>query len=83
MGRHKARTDLGVEFGATDVVAERGEEGVAKVMELTGGEGSHIALEAAMDAREALRVLVKPQARTKKNEKRNASWSTPASGTRG
>ena len=27
MGRHKARTDLGREFGATDVVAERGEEG--------------------------------------------------------
>ncbi|AEV84499.1 IMP dehydrogenase [Actinoplanes sp. SE50] len=37
MGRHKARTDLGVEFGATDVVAERGEEGIAKVRELTGG----------------------------------------------
>ena len=31
MGRHKARTDLGREFGATDVVAERGEEGIAKV----------------------------------------------------
>lgn len=37
MGRHKARTDLGREFGATDVVAERGEEGIAKVRELTGG----------------------------------------------
>ena len=33
MGRHKARTDLGVEFGATDVVAERGKEGVEKVRE--------------------------------------------------
>ncbi len=37
MGRHKERTDLGREFGATDVVAERGEEGIAKVRELTGG----------------------------------------------
>lgn len=37
MGRHTDRTDLGREFGATDVVAERGEEGVAKVRELTGG----------------------------------------------
>ena len=37
MGRHKVRTDLGVEFGATDVVAERGEEGIAKVRDLTGG----------------------------------------------
>ena len=31
MGRHKARTDLGIEYGATDVVAERGEEGIARV----------------------------------------------------
>lgn len=46
MGRHQARTDLGVEFGATDVVAERGEEGVTKVMDLTNGEGSHVVLEA-------------------------------------
>jgi threonine dehydrogenase-like Zn-dependent dehydrogenase len=46
MGRHAARTDLGVEFGATDVVAERGEEGIAKVRELTGGSGSPIVLEA-------------------------------------
>lgn len=45
MGRHKERTDLGVEFGATDVVAERGEEGVQKVRELTGGDGTHTVLE--------------------------------------
>ncbi|NMO51785.1 alcohol dehydrogenase catalytic domain-containing protein [Actinoplanes sp. TBRC 11911] len=37
MGRHKSRTDLGREFGATDVVAERGPEGIAKVRELTDG----------------------------------------------
>ncbi|MGW9551848.1 zinc-binding dehydrogenase [Citricoccus zhacaiensis] len=46
MGRHRARTDLGREFGATDVVAERGEEGIAKVRDLTGGHGSHAVLEA-------------------------------------
>lgn len=46
MGRHTDRTDLGVEFGATDVVAERGDEGIAKVKDLTNGEGSHIVLEA-------------------------------------
>ena len=45
MGRHKVRTDLGREFGATDVVAERGEEGVEKVRELTGGDGTHAVLE--------------------------------------
>ena len=46
MGRHQARTDLGREFGATDVVAERGEEGITKVRELTGGDGTHTVLEA-------------------------------------
>lgn len=46
MGRHRARTDLGREFGATDVVAERGEEGIEKIRELTGGQGSRIVLEA-------------------------------------
>lgn len=46
MGRHTARTDLGVEFGATDVVAERGAEGIAKVIDLTNGEGSHVVIEA-------------------------------------
>ncbi|MFC8263946.1 alcohol dehydrogenase catalytic domain-containing protein [Streptomyces sp. NPDC057291] len=45
MGRHQARTDLGRAFGATDVVAERGGEGIEKVRELTSG-GSPIVLEA-------------------------------------
>jgi threonine dehydrogenase-like Zn-dependent dehydrogenase len=46
MGRHKARTDLGREFGATDVVAERDKEGIARVRELTGGNGTHVVIEA-------------------------------------
>ncbi|WP_329367741.1 alcohol dehydrogenase catalytic domain-containing protein [Streptomyces sp. NBC_00669] len=45
MGRHKARTDLGRDFGATEVVAERGEAGVARVRELTRGEGTRKVLE--------------------------------------
>jgi threonine dehydrogenase-like Zn-dependent dehydrogenase len=45
MGRHRSRTDLGREFGATDVVAERGPDGIAAVQEITGG-GSAIVLEA-------------------------------------
>jgi threonine dehydrogenase-like Zn-dependent dehydrogenase len=31
MGRHTDRTDLGREFGATDVIAERGEESIARL----------------------------------------------------
>ena len=45
MGRHSDRTDLGREFGATDVIAERGAEGVKRVRELTGGDGTHTVLE--------------------------------------
>jgi threonine dehydrogenase-like Zn-dependent dehydrogenase len=46
MGRHTDRTDLGRDFGATDVVAARGEEGIAAVRELTDGRGAHVVLEA-------------------------------------
>ncbi len=45
MGHHKERTELGLRFGATDIVAERGEEGIEKVRELTGGDGTHRVLE--------------------------------------
>ncbi|MDT0300928.1 zinc-binding dehydrogenase [Streptomonospora wellingtoniae] len=45
MGRHTDRTELGRDFGATDVVAERGQEGVERVRELTGGDGTHTVLE--------------------------------------
>jgi threonine dehydrogenase-like Zn-dependent dehydrogenase len=45
LGRHQARTDLARELGATDVVAERGEEAVERVRDLTGGLGAHSVLE--------------------------------------
>jgi threonine dehydrogenase-like Zn-dependent dehydrogenase len=45
LGRHEERTDLAREFGATDVVAERGGEGVERVRELTDGFGAHSVLE--------------------------------------
>jgi threonine dehydrogenase-like Zn-dependent dehydrogenase len=45
LGRHADRIALAREFGATDVVSERGEEAVERVRELTGGEGVHSVLE--------------------------------------
>jgi threonine dehydrogenase-like Zn-dependent dehydrogenase len=45
MGRHADRIALAREFGATDVVSERGEEAVERVKELTGGYGAHSVLE--------------------------------------
>ena len=46
MGHHEDRTDLGREFGATDVVAERGEEGEQNVRDLLGTDGAHSTIEA-------------------------------------
>lgn len=46
MSRHEPRQRLAREFGATDVVEERGDEGVAKIKELTGGFGAHSVIEA-------------------------------------
>jgi len=45
MGRHPDRIELARRFGATDVVAERGDEAVERIRELTGGEGAHAVLE--------------------------------------
>jgi threonine dehydrogenase-like Zn-dependent dehydrogenase len=45
MGRHHDRIALAKDFGATDVVSERGEEAVARVRELTRGFGVHSVLE--------------------------------------
>jgi len=45
LGRHEDRIALAREFGATDVVFERGEQAIERVRELTGGEGVHSVLE--------------------------------------
>jgi threonine dehydrogenase-like Zn-dependent dehydrogenase len=45
LGRHPDRVALAKEFGATEVVSERGEAAVERVRELTGGEGAHSVLE--------------------------------------
>jgi threonine dehydrogenase-like Zn-dependent dehydrogenase len=45
LGRHPDRVALAREFGATDVVSERGDEAVERVRELTGGFGAHSVLE--------------------------------------
>ncbi|WP_017579921.1 zinc-dependent alcohol dehydrogenase family protein [Nocardiopsis valliformis] len=46
MSRHADRQALARRFGATDVVEERGEAGVARMRELTGGYGAHSTIEA-------------------------------------
>ncbi len=46
MSRHADRQALAGEFGATDMVEERGDEGVAAIKDLTGGLGAHSVIEA-------------------------------------
>src|SRR5690348_8468194 len=46
MSRHESRQRLATELGATEIVAERGEEGVARIKELTNGLGAHSVVEA-------------------------------------
>ena len=45
MSRHKSRQDLALEYGATDIIAERGEAGVARIKELTNRIGADSVLE--------------------------------------
>jgi threonine dehydrogenase-like Zn-dependent dehydrogenase len=46
MSRHAPRQKLALEFGATDIVEERGDEGVARIKDLTDGLGAHSVVEA-------------------------------------
>ncbi|QKW22167.1 zinc-dependent alcohol dehydrogenase family protein [Kitasatospora sp. NA04385] len=57
LGRHEGRTAIARTFGATDVVAERGEAAVEAVRELTGGQGAHAVLE-AVGTEESMRTAI-------------------------
>src|SRR5438105_3741392 len=46
MSRHESRQQLAREYGATDIVEERGDGGVAKIKDLTNGLGAHSVVEA-------------------------------------
>lgn len=46
MSRHEDRQKLALEFGATDIVTERGDEGVVRIKEMTDGLGAHSVIEA-------------------------------------
>ncbi|HEY1180095.1 MAG TPA: zinc-dependent alcohol dehydrogenase family protein [Phytomonospora sp.] len=57
MSRHEDRQRLGREFGATDILTERGDEAVARIKELTNGLGAHSAVE-AVGSQEAMRQAI-------------------------
>ena len=57
LGRHADRIALAREFGATDIVSERGDEAVERVRELTGGLGAHSVLECVGHGQSTLTAL--------------------------
>lgn len=58
MSRHADRQALARRFGATDIVTERGDEGVAKIKELTDGLGAHSVIE-AVGTQESMRQAIR------------------------
>lgn len=58
MSRHGARQKLAREFGATDVVTERGDEGIERIKELTGGVGADSVLE-CVGSQESMRQAIR------------------------
>jgi threonine dehydrogenase-like Zn-dependent dehydrogenase len=57
MSRHSARQKLAREFGANDVIEERGAEGVARVKDLTNGLGAHSVIEAVGSQESMLQAI--------------------------
>ncbi|MFE4481399.1 MULTISPECIES: zinc-dependent alcohol dehydrogenase family protein [Streptomycetaceae] len=57
MSRHASRQNLALQFGATDIVTERGDEGVARIKELTGGIGADSVLECVGTAQSMRQAL--------------------------
>ncbi|MGC5005316.1 zinc-dependent alcohol dehydrogenase family protein [Streptomyces sp. DT203] len=57
MSRHEPRQKLAREFGATDIVAQRGDDGIARIKELTGGIGADRVLECVGTAQSMQQAL--------------------------
>jgi threonine dehydrogenase-like Zn-dependent dehydrogenase len=57
MSRHESRQKLAFEFGATDVVEERGDDGAARIKDLTDGLGAHSVIEAVGTRESVLQAI--------------------------
>lgn len=70
MSRHDSRQRLALEFGATDTVSERGDEGIARVKDLTGGIGADSVLECVGTAESMRQALHANPARRQRRLRR-------------
>jgi threonine dehydrogenase-like Zn-dependent dehydrogenase len=57
MSRHAPRQQLAREYGATDIVEERGDDGVARIKELTNGLGAHSVIEGVGTSESMLQAI--------------------------
>jgi len=57
MSRHESRQKLAREFGATDIIAERGDDGIARIKELTDGIGTDSVLECVGTAESMMQAI--------------------------
>ena len=57
MSRHETRQRLAREFGATDIVTERGDEGVARIKDMTDGLGAHSVVEAVVTQESMMQAI--------------------------
>ena len=57
MSRHADRQKLALDFGATDIIEERGDEGVARIKDLTNGLGAHSVIEAVGSQESMLQAI--------------------------
>ena len=73
MSRHETRQKVARDFGATDIVIERGEEGIARIMELTKGVGADSVLECVGTQESMMQAI--------RSTRPAALWATSASRT--
>jgi threonine dehydrogenase-like Zn-dependent dehydrogenase len=78
MSRHERRQKLALEFGATDIVEERGEEGVARIKELTNGLGAHSVVEAVGTPESMMQAIRSTRAGTSASSASFMTSSSPA-----
>ena len=57
MSRHESRQRLALEFGATDIVTERGDEGAARIEDMTDGLGGHSVVEAVVTQESMMQAI--------------------------
>jgi threonine dehydrogenase-like Zn-dependent dehydrogenase len=75
MSRHESRQRLALEYGATDVVTERGDDGVARIKELTGGLGAHSVIE-AVGTQESMMQAIRSAPPGRAGTSATSAWPT-------